>query len=541
MAINLFKTPIRYEAGFTPFLPFGMTASASSEPNFRYVMDLYTSANWTNFSNFNFTTRVSFPPRQNGEGIYSPTKILQSLLEINPRNVNPFEEGVDDREGAFTAYKFDYFEQFNPNYFYNEILLPSGGATTSQLFFEPGPTNSNPTSFSNFNIETGDIITIQKQNPLSQFDLQGTHSVVTTGTAGNGDFFIEIDDNLDIATLNNISESGYVINVSRQDTTINDLATLDGYYAVNNMVLQYEEYQQNKIFDYQTTTQSTQTLSPTASDTTYKGKFLTEYDFANKPVYFSDYETIDLSTYIGASGSAWHNQYTNVRRVVREYDEDLNLLRNTGQFFSTEFNTGFLDPITTPRKFTGVGPRNLGITDSNTKFYDVSFTETPAINGRITEVKTYSIIPDSCREFEVVRLTFLNKLGGYDYWNFTLVSKYKSNIERTTIREKMDYDYQMGDRGEKITGDSIEEEWEINTDWLTDDEAIFMRELVESPDVYLVMQDGKDLSGTLNRSGNYVIPIIITSNSYDYKSTLNDTQIQYTIKFVKSYKIQNNR
>lgn len=546
MSINLIQIPKKYEAGFTPFLPFVMSASVSSEPNFKYVLDLYTYPNWTDYDDFTFTTRVSFPPRSNGQGVYSPTKILQSFLEPNydgSFGVSPFIDLIEDVDDAFVAYKFRYFEQFNPNYFYNEILLPSGGATTSYLTFEPGPTNSNPSSFSNFNVEAGDTITIKKQNPLSQFDLAGTHSVVSVFVDGAGNYTVEIDDNLDIATLNNIREAGYIINVEREDTSINSgtfslaidgigLVDGEGYYGASNMTYQYEEYEQDKIDEY---TVGTAAFGTSQS---YDGKFLTSYTDKYKPVYLGDYETLDLNfglTTDNATYSPWYTYYNNVSRRYRLFDENFNQIGST----IVEGWSGDSDK-TTPRKFMGSGPANLGITSSNVKYYDIFLTETPNINGLITQRFTYSII-EQCREYEVVRLMFLNKLGGYDYWNFNLVSKYKSNISRTTMQKKLDFDYTMGDRGEKVIGDMIEEEWEINTDWLTDDQAIFIRELVESPDAYLVIQNNNTLNGTLNRSGNYKIPIVLTDSSYNYKSTLNDTQIQYTIKFVKAYKIQNNR
>lgn len=145
---------------------------------------------------------------------------------------------------------------------------------------------------------------------------------------------------------------------------------------------------------------------------------------------------------------------------------------------------------------------------------------------RISEKRNFKI-EKQCREYDLIRLAFLNKLGGIDYWTFNLVSKYRSKVERETIQRVLKYDYNLGDRGMEVVGQKISEEWEINTDYLSDDDALFVRELVESPEVYFI--DGTDL-----------LPVIITDNAWELKSSLNDQLVQYTLKFMKAFDIVSN-
>lgn len=145
---------------------------------------------------------------------------------------------------------------------------------------------------------------------------------------------------------------------------------------------------------------------------------------------------------------------------------------------------------------------------------------------RISDKRDFKI-KRQCREYDLVRLAFLNKLGGIDYWTFNLVSKYRSKVERETIQRVLKYDYNLGDRGMEIVGQKISEEWEVNTDYLSDDEALFVRELVESPEVYFI--DGSNL-----------LPVIITDNAWELKSSLNDQLVQYTLKFMKAFDIVSN-
>lgn len=521
MAITIFKTPNIYEGAYSPFLPFGLTSSGSDNDNFRYTLELYTGDEWWDFNLYTLLTTVKIPPRNNGVGLYSPTKILQSTLKAKYNNefgVDPFVVGTPKNvDNAFTGYYFKIYEESTGGYYF-DILQNNFGSNTFDLFFRVG-SGPNPDNVADFDIQVGDILDIEKVNNLSNADISGTQSVnsITTvtlipsgGTLGTYSKVTFDGVAYNFGTLGTFNERGYIRNIKRNTITT---AT----YGVTNFVNGHEEYEQDRLAEY--------------SLTYSNSKFLTEYDFGTKKVYRDDYETIDFNLTI--NDPIWYDFYNNGRYIVNGYDINNNKIYTATQSYN---NLSFED---TPRKFVGIGPANLGLSSSSIKYYDFVLQGLTSSWGDISETKRYEVINDSCREYEVIRLQFLNKLGGYDYWNFDLVSKYKSNIDRTTIQKNLDYDYAVSDRGEKVISDMIEEEWEINTNWLNDDEALFIRELVESPDVYLVVQGQPPLkSSSIN--GNYKLPIIITDSSYDYKSTLNDMQIQYTIKFVKSYKIRNN-
>jgi hypothetical protein len=146
--------------------------------------------------------------------------------------------------------------------------------------------------------------------------------------------------------------------------------------------------------------------------------------------------------------------------------------------------------------------------------------------SRISEIKEYEILCQ-CREYDLVQLAFVNKLGGVDYWTFNLVSKFRSDITRDQIKKTLPYNYAVGNRQHKIINQKITETWQINTDWISDDQALFIRELIESPEVYWI-KNGK------------LYPIIIRDDRYEFKSSLNDMQVQYTINFMMAFDILSN-
>ncbi|HVX51246.1 MAG TPA: hypothetical protein VHB48_13855, partial [Chitinophagaceae bacterium] len=71
------------------------------------------------------------------------------------------------------------------------------------------------------------------------------------------------------------------------------------------------------------------------------------------------------------------------------------------------------------------------------------------------------------------------------------------------------------------------EKMTLNTDIITDEEYIWMADLVLSPLVYM-------------ETGGYFIPIAITATSYEYKKRINDklTNLQIDIEFGDHFNTQ---
>ena len=67
----------------------------------------------------------------------------------------------------------------------------------------------------------------------------------------------------------------------------------------------------------------------------------------------------------------------------------------------------------------------------------------------------------------------------------------------------------------------------VNTDYLNDVQSIWMEELLNSPEVYIVNQySDDDTGGIINK---YIEPVIVTTSSFTRKTVANDKLIQYTI------------
>ena len=131
------------------------------------------------------------------------------------------------------------------------------------------------------------------------------------------------------------------------------------------------------------------------------------------------------------------------------------------------------------------------------------------------------------------RFAFLNELGGYDYYSFDLADTKQDNITRESFEQSfINYNtggssvpYNKSRRGDKIYSISYQETRGAESDYLTQEQADWLRELIESPNVFV--QEGTDF-----------LPIIITNSQYQYKTNPR-SQKMYTLSI--QYKMSNQR
>lgn len=124
-------------------------------------------------------------------------------------------------------------------------------------------------------------------------------------------------------------------------------------------------------------------------------------------------------------------------------------------------------------------------------------------------------------------LHFLNRLGGYESYSFSKVSKRAIDINKkdfTKLRYEitntgvMTYNTQgnvMND--DKVTYfGNFKERLELNSDWLTEDQLSWLSELAKSPQVYI------------EDNGN-LVPFAISEQSFEYKQRASDRHFNLKI------------
>jgi len=118
---------------------------------------------------------------------------------------------------------------------------------------------------------------------------------------------------------------------------------------------------------------------------------------------------------------------------------------------------------------------------------------------------------DECR-FEKIRLGWTNSRGGWDYFNFTKRSEESYSVERKRYRkvvgnygtadETTAFGFSTYDRGLTERTPFVEKMLRVRTDFLTEGQFEYLKNLIYSESVYIINADGS------------ATPVVIDSNNY---------------------------
>lgn len=157
-------------------------------------------------------------------------------------------------------------------------------------------------------------------------------------------------------------------------------------------------------------------------------------------------------------------------------------------------------------------------------FYSVA----PILSNISSSLNTVNI--DSfCSKYSRYVLHFLNKLGCYDSFTFNLV--HRSSTEKDTDSYKQipyTLDGSNYYRYESYTGDTIiyntvlKNKMTLNSNWIIDSQATWLRDLIMSPDIKLEAEDGS------------LISVVCTLKNYETKQQVNDKLFNITIEVENS-------
>ena len=120
--------------------------------------------------------------------------------------------------------------------------------------------------------------------------------------------------------------------------------------------------------------------------------------------------------------------------------------------------------------------------------YSIELRDSPTTASE----KFYFNIDSECR-FETRRLEFLNSLGGFDYFNFTKVSRHTEEIERKFFETNPNdlsltgaIDYSISSREKVQYYTKSMPKMKLTSDWIDCDTYNWLLELIESPEIYLM-------------------------------------------------------
>jgi hypothetical protein len=141
---------------------------------------------------------------------------------------------------------------------------------------------------------------------------------------------------------------------------------------------------------------------------------------------------------------------------------------------------------------------------------------------------------DECR-FDKIRLGWSNSRGGWDYFNFTKRSEESYSVERKRYRKVVGnygtanageaFGFNTYDRGMTERSPFVEKMMRIRTDFLTEGQFEYLKNLIYSESVYIINPDGS------------ATPVLIDSNNYTAVKSRSSrkTDLELMLKFSNDY------
>jgi len=298
--------------------------------------------------------------------------------------------------------------------------------------------------------------------------------------------------------------------------------------CVLNGVVEYD----SGDFNFASSSFYTSSFTPTGGGADYGGL---QHALTNSPLTQSirddEYQTISIinGNFDGSDTNAQDIYYIQ----VNVYNEAGSNIQNFGWFNTTSNGGG---PRTTDGEewgdvFSGVndsnrllhiavGPKNFEDAGNtlNANWYSYKVTlvgqESAGIedNGAQYAQKWFIKQTPEC-DYNGTRFAFLNELGGWDYFTFPYADSKSDNITRQTYEQTfVNYStttngvtYDKSRRGSKVYSISYQESRVAESDFLSQAEADWLRELVESPEVYV-------------QSGTDFLPVVVEDTAFTYKT-----------------------
>ena len=274
--------------------------------------------------------------------------------------------------------------------------------------------------------------------------------------------------------------------------------------------------------------------------------------FTNAPqkqyIRDNDYATLAFANQISFSESgeypvAASGTVNSIHSVLFTYYDSSGSSLGTTTISNASANGGYRSPYLTYSNtkigFIGVGTANLqnhGVTiPAGWAYYTVELRDdTPNVISTAYEFHKQDTVNGNvdCKGYETIRLTWLNKWGFWDYYNFDKKSTRTFSTERKTYTQVTgtwsSSRYNISDHtgGVKNYSGSVKENITLNTNHITDETAEWLEELFVSNDVYILAQDSTD--GQIGYVRKYITPCRIVTDELLRKTKVNDKLVSIT-------------
>ena len=144
-------------------------------------------------------------------------------------------------------------------------------------------------------------------------------------------------------------------------------------------------------------------------------------------------------------------------------------------------------------------------------------------SARTSQLITFNI-DDKCTKYNSTRLHFLNRLGGVDSFTFKMKRIKTDNISRDSFKRlgylfDTTYSNNITERGDVVYHTKVEEGYLLHSDWISESQAEWLRDLISSPQVWW------------ERGDNDIVAINLKTNTYKVQTKSQDKLFSISIAF----------
>ena len=156
---------------------------------------------------------------------------------------------------------------------------------------------------------------------------------------------------------------------------------------------------------------------------------------------------------------------------------------------------------------------------------DYTICATTGVDEGVSQVVTLNINDTNCWGFQPIRFTWINPLGGRDWFTFMKRNTFVQNATRATLYKLPGYwsaaaysvkDNQPSRYGATVFRMDLTNTWTASTDWLTERESAWLREMFASPSVFAYLPDRTEPVAIVIQDATYAVQTIRRENLFQY-------------------------
>jgi hypothetical protein len=205
--------------------------------------------------------------------------------------------------------------------------------------------------------------------------------------------------------------------------------------------------------------------------------------------------------------------------TYKSYSADGTLLKTVTVTYATGATSGdyFLGKVPSGRNTSEIGSvlsGTLPVIDALAAYYTIAIYDDN--DNRLTEEYRLDLV-DGCSRYDSINVWYLNPMGGFDSFMFNMVNRINYDVQQKQMRRQRyelvgdTYLPNLQKHGLANYDTKETKRMTLNSDWINDQEADALHELVSSPVVFVQLDGETDYT-----------PVTLTTRSWEKKNENTD-------------------